>query len=226
MLTLLFLACRTSPTPTPAVTTDPVWDHAERIVLGDGSACTIIAMHGRGDSPTRFRRLYEPLDLNAVVYVPRAPVPLRPEAWSWFASTRDVDRDELTRQVTAAADRLAAALDGLPGEHPSAPPIVTGFSQGGMLSFALATRHPQAITAALPLGGALYGSPTAPSRAPIRAFHGDIDHVVPLAPTKQAVDQLAADGWDATLQVYPQTAHTVSTAMRADYARALATYCR
>lgn len=202
-----------------------MWEGHERVVLGTGEGCTILALHGRGDAPERFRGLYDGMPLDATVIVPRAPIALRPKAWSWFASSRTVSEEELGDQIGAQADRLAEALARAP--LPMEEVIVTGFSQGGMLSFALAARHPDKVKTALPLGGALPRNLRPAKKGPtkIRAFHGAIDQVVPLAPTRQAVEALQEQGWDVTLKTYPGVGHMVPREIQLDYVRALKSAC-
>lgn len=165
------------------------------------------------------------MPLDATVIVPRAPESLRPKAYSWFASSRSVSEEELAKQIGAQADRLAEALDRAP--VPMKDIVVTGFSQGGMLSFALAVRHPDKVGTALPLGGALPTNlrPQQKGATKIRAFHGEIDNVVPLAPTNEAVQQLENQGWDVTLKTYPSVGHTVPRPMQVDYLKALQSAC-
>jgi phospholipase/carboxylesterase len=99
------------------------------------------------------------------------------------------------------------------------PVAVTGFSQGGVLSFALAVRHPELVTLAVPLSGGLPASliPTAgppPGAPPIRALHGNADDRIPVAMASRTVESLAARGWDAQLQTWDGVPHTVTPEMR------------
>jgi len=132
---------------------------------------------------------------------------------------------ELAKQIGAQADRVADGMDRAP--VPMQKVVVTGFSQGGMMSFALAVRHPERVTTALPIGGMLFEElrPEAAGSTKIRAFHGTIDQVVPLAPTEQAVEALKEQGWDAELTTYEGVGHTVSPGMRKDYTAALKQAC-
>jgi predicted esterase len=103
--------------------------------------------------------------------------------------------------------------------------VVTGFSQGGAMSFALAIQHPDIVAAALPLSGRNYVSPAGESSAPIRAFHGGADRVVPVDAARASVKALRELGRDATLQVFEGVGHSVppqvQTAWRDAVERAL-----
>jgi phospholipase/carboxylesterase len=189
----------------------------------------IIALHGLGDSPQGFRTLLEDFDRPARVILPRA-LDAYEEGWSWFPiRARDRDVEALARGIARAADALAPAIDELTQTRPTVgKPIVTGFSQGGMLSFQLAVHHGELFSAALPIGGwlpeplwplAIDANPgVAP---PIIAFHGDADAAVPYEPTKLAVDRLRELGYRVDLETYVGVGHMISSDIHADVMQAL-----
>lgn len=187
----------------------------------------IVAMHGRGDTPEDFKHLLDGLPVTARVIVPRAFDALG-DGWSWFPyRARSADVAALAQGIDAANDRLAAMLAELPKTKPTrGKPIVTGFSQGGMLSFALAVDHPDLISAAVPIGGAL-PPPLLPATLPpaprptIVALHGDADPVVPFPPTRDAVAQLSKQGWQATIQAFPDVGHQIPPPVRRELYTAL-----
>lgn len=186
----------------------------------------IIAIHGLGDSPQNFRALLEEFDRPARVILPRA-LDAHDEGWSWFPiRARDRDVEALAQGIDRAADALAPAIAQLCQQRPTiGKPIVTGFSQGGMLSFALAVQHGDLFAAALPIGGWLPeplwppdGNPKAP---PIFAFHGDADVAVRYEPTKLACDHLNGLGYRVELETYVGIGHMISNDIRADLMKVL-----
>lgn len=174
----------------------------------------VVAMHGLGDRPERFGIL-DALPVAARVVTPFGLTPYG-GGYSWFDLG---DRTRMHEGIAAAAGRVAAMLEVLVARYPTrGKPIVTGFSQGGMLSFALATQHPASIGAAFPLGGFLPSEliVDAPTNAPpIVALHGEADRRVLFAPTERAVALLVDRGWSAALRAYPDVGHTVSPSMQA-----------
>lgn len=186
----------------------------------------IIAIHGLGDSPQGFRTLLEAFDRPARVILPRA-LDAYDEGWSWFPiRARDRDIDALAQGIDRAADVLAPAIAELTQQRPTiGKPIVTGFSQGGMLSFALAVEHGELFAAALPIGGWLPDPlwPTAanPSAAPILAFHGDADAAVRYEPTKLCVEQLRGLGYRVELRTYVGVGHMISQDIHDDLMQSL-----
>jgi phospholipase/carboxylesterase len=181
----------------------------------------IVAVHGLGDTPQGFAGLFDGFDARARVALPRAPDAHGP-GWSWFSYRAEIGEAELARGIDKATERLARAIDDVARTRPTlGRPIVTGFSQGGMLSFAVATERPSLVRAAFPIGGALpeplWPASAPPKRHPLRivALHGEADTLVPLAPTRRAVDALTQRGFDTKLETFPGVAHSVPEPMRA-----------
>lgn len=187
-----------------------------------------MAIHGYGASPASLAGLYADMPLNAMVVLPRAPQP-KGEGWAWFMPSRGAEWSQYVEAIGAAGERLAGGLAaGVPGAKAAGRPIITGFSQGGMLSWTIATAHPDLVSAALPIGGLLPAPlyPAGPSTVPIEVFHGDADTVVSHAMDATAAEAVKSRGWPVVFHSYPGVGHTIPPAMRADYARSLAAVCR
>ncbi len=190
----------------------------------------VVAIHGLGSRPERFQGLYQDFSLPARVVLPLAPTPTANGGGSWYPFRRgETDQEARAARIHSAAQLVAELLDSLPQEHPTRGlPVVTGFSQGGMLSFALAADWPERISAALPIGGGLPEPllPSAeeqPERLPtIVAFHGEDDDVVPYAPAAESIAALALLGYPARMHSYPGLKHSISAELREDYYAQLA----
>jgi predicted peptidase len=86
--------------------------------------------------------------------------------------------------------------------------VGTGLSMGGFGMWQWATAYPRDLAAIAPVCG--FGDPAkvaAMRSVPVRAYHGDQDPVVPLAPHAACVEALRAAGGTATLTVYPGVGH-------------------
>jgi phospholipase/carboxylesterase len=180
----------------------------------------VVAIHGLGDRPESFAAAVGTIGVPARIILPRG-LDAYEGGWSWFPFTsRGRDMDELARGIGGAADRLAAALAELQRTRPTRGlPIVTGFSQGGMLTYALAVRHPDVVGAAFPLSGMLPPPlwPTAKGagRYPnIVAYHGDADRLVPVFAARETVARLKELGFTAELRESPGVGHTVPPEVR------------
>ncbi|MRG95577.1 alpha/beta hydrolase [Polyangium spumosum] len=186
----------------------------------------IVAIHGLGDRPESFVRLFDGFQARMRVVIPYGTTP-QGQGFSWFPLAR-FEPTKLAEGTGRAADGLAALLEELERTRPTrGRPIVTGFSQGGMLSFTLAARHPERVGEALPIAG-LLAPPLYPTSWPmgkvapkVLAFHGDADTIVPLEGAEQTVRALVAVGFSAELRTYPGVGHTVTGAMRQDWQKAL-----
>lgn len=182
----------------------------------------VIAIHGLGDRPEDFAGLFAGFSGRARVILLRGP-----DAWgsgySWFPFSASDSDETRARTIASASERVATAVRQAAARRPTrGKPIVTGFSQGGMLSFAVAARHPDLVRAALPIGGVL-PEPLWPrgdagaSWPHIVALHGESDHRVPVEPTRRGVEALRARGWDARLESFPGVGHGIPPVVRARF---------
>lgn len=86
--------------------------------------------------------------------------------------------------------------------------VGTGLSLGGFGMWHWASTYPRDLAAVAPVCG--FGDPAkvaAMRGVPVRAYHGDQDSVVPLAPHVACVEALRAAGGTASLTVYPGVGH-------------------
>ena len=200
------------------------------ILTGGASASEplplIVAIHGYGGSPQNLARVFSSFPMRARVILPYG-FNAAGSGFSWWDGDW-VDEARFADDTRRAANRLAAMLDELRRSRPTVgKPIVTGFSQGGMLSFTLAVLHPEAVRAAFPMGG-LLAKPLWPSAWPpgapkpiIRAFHGTADDVVPVEAARGTVQRLAELGLAAELVEYPGLRHRMSPEEQRDLERAI-----
>jgi phospholipase/carboxylesterase len=154
--------------------------------------------------------------------LPRAP-DRHVVGWSWFPiPLSGVDRGGVEAGLARSRDRLASLLERLPRErHGMGRPVLTGFSQGGMLSFAVAVARPDLVVRAVPVAGWLPASLRPDrlpggTRAPIRALHGVDDPLLLVGPTRLLVSQLVRTGFDVSLREYAGVGHSVTPSMRRD----------
>ncbi len=201
--------------------------HYLEIVLGDAKPedplPMIVAVHGLGDDPENFGYLFETFQEPARLILPRGLDPREAGGWSWFPiRARDPDVAGLAAGIDRASEAIAKGLVVLVAERPTiGKPVVTGFSQGGMISFALAVKHPELVSAALPVGGwlppPLVIDRPAPADAPtILAFHGTDDTAVRYEPTAASVAKLVEHGWHVTLKSYAGVGHVITPEIQRD----------
>ena len=176
----------------------------------------IVALHPMGGDPADLLQLFRRYHRRARLILPYGHP--RGGMYLWYDSVRD---DVPAALVTLEADRIAAAVAALVAARPTVgKPIVTGFSQGGMMTFALAVTHPEALAAAFPISGLLPPSlyPSAalssgprPATFPIvEAFHGGADLAVPTRGARASIAELRRAGYIAALHEYAGVAHETS----------------
>lgn len=187
----------------------------------DEAAPLLVAIHGRGDRPQNWIQGLRAFPARVQIALPRAFEAFG-DGWSWFPSWRDRSEAEFARAMADAGERLWTGIRELAGARSV---LVTGFSQGGMLSYFLATRHAAEIIHAFPVAGflpaALRPAPGA-AVAPITAFHGTADEVIPFAWGRETVDALASGRSGITLRDYPRVPHAISAPERAELWSAIA----
>ncbi|MEY4515450.1 MAG: hypothetical protein RLZZ450_7572, partial [Pseudomonadota bacterium] len=172
--------------------------------------------------PEHFLELFAELDLRVRIIAVRAPDPYY-VGTSWFP----IDDPKLApKAIITRAAQLAAFADQVSRSRPTTDrPIITGFSQGGILSFAAAAYHAEHYQAALPIAGSLLESLPRYRKAKkgfvVTAFHGRDDTRIPFAGAEQTVTRLTAAGTVATLTGFVDVGHNISPAMYERYALAL-----
>src|SRR5262249_38059334 len=147
----------------------------------------------------------------------------------WFPMSDRLPPGASAADVEKAAHRVARMIAAIEKERPTlGKPIVTGFSQGGFLSYALAVLHPELIAEAHPVAGRLPPElwpsawPSGRPMPPIHALHGDADSIVPIADDRQLVDRLKQLGFPIDLHASPGVEHTITAEMRRDLGASLA----
>ncbi len=176
----------------------------------------IVALHAMGGDPAYFLELFKRYRRRARLILPYG----HPSGgmYLWYDSARE---DVAAPLVTREADRLAVALVALVAARPTVgKPLVTGFSQGGVMTYALAVTHPEALAAAFPISGllppslypsaALSSQPRPSTLPPIAAFHGAADLAVPTRSARASIAELRQAGYAAELREYPGLAHDLS----------------
>lgn len=121
------------------------------------------------------------------------------------------------------ADRIAAALPPLVawvqqvqqdlGLGPAATALV-GFSQGAIMSLALAQAHDGIAGRVLAFAGRYAELPThAPEHTTIHFFHGGADEVVPALHARAGIQRLAELNGDATIDIAEGLGHEINAAL-------------
>lgn len=192
----------------------------------------LVLIHGRGDKPESFIHLTDELESPRKELVLRAPQELDfgfDRGWQWFETlSSQGDTEALANDINGAAAMVAEHLAGLNQKEgsPNRRFVICGFSQGGMLTYALALRYPELVSTALPIPGLLpTGSrPLLESmerKPPILAFHGLADPSVCSKRAQELIRWLEDKEYPVSFTGYPGVEHTVSVEMHRDLLQAL-----
>ncbi len=176
----------------------------------------VVGIHGRGDTPESYGELYYQYPARVRFILPRAPRPWD-EGYTWFDLHINMPEAELAVSVSSAVDALHASLQEITRGRRY---VVTGFSQGGFLSYALAARHGADILCALPIAGALPRPlwPRPGDRiAPTFAFHGGADPTVAPGWGRTTLEAFQRAGAEADIREYPGVRHRISDELRRDF---------
>lgn len=188
----------------------------------DEASPLVVAVHGMGDKPDNWIEPWRTFPGKAQIALPRAFTRYG-EGWSWFDLRDGMTDAELGEAVGAAEEKLWKGIASLAGPRRV---LVTGFSQGGILSFAMAARHEGKVAKAFPVSGSCPG-PLLPKNkaktAPLVAFHGTADPVLAFKWGEGAVNAFKEQGNDAVLRAYPGVPHAITAEMRADLYREITT---
>jgi len=185
-------------------------DVLERAAAGD-PAGTLVLLHGRGADEHDLFPLLDALDPERRLrgLTPGGPLALPPGGRHWYQLAGIPTPDAGT--FWPSFEALSALLDGL------APPLVLGgFSQGAVMSYALALgRGPdQRPAALLPLSGfmprvdGLELDLTGLDGYPVAIAHGSLDPVISVEWSREARDALTTAGADITYDEAPLP-HTI-----------------
>lgn len=196
------------------------------------NAPVLIMIHGRGDSPENF------IHLSDGVKTPRRELALRgiheenfgfDRGWRWFDSyVGNGDTEALAREILLATKVIAEDLETLNLRENQAQRrfVVSGFSQGGILSYALALNYPQLVSHAVPIAGLLPPQcrPTISEPAsmpPIDGFHGLADPLVCPRRAAELIESLRSMQYPVSFETYEGVEHTVSASMLTKYEQVL-----
>jgi phospholipase/carboxylesterase len=179
----------------------------------------LVLLHGKHGSPENISAAFANLAAPARIIAVRG-APLGQGYVFWDLEQTGLTGDGLARafagEASEAARRVSALVRRLERERPTlGKPVVAGFSQGAIVSYALAMRDPDISHAFFPLSGLLPLSlaPAAwPADAPrpnIHAFHGVRDDIVPIEGDRLSVAELAGLGVPARLSEFPNLVHTI-----------------
>jgi phospholipase/carboxylesterase len=187
----------------------------------------ILLLHGYGSNEEDLFSFATELADEYYIISARAPYELQYGSYAWYAINFDADENKFSdnEQARSSRDLIARFIDELTTNYPidSAKISLLGFSQGAVLSYAVALSHPEKIQKVIALSG--YVSDTIfekdylkndLSKLKIFASHGTADQVIPVdwaRKTKPFLDKL---GIESVYKEYP-IGHGISPQIFSDF---------
>ena len=179
----------------------------------------LVLLHGRGADELDLFPLLDVFDpeQRLVAATPRAPLALPPGGWHWYAFRQVGYPDPET--FGAVYPVLTEWLDTFLEENGLAHDrlVLGGFSQGGVMTYALGLGRGRPRPAALvALSGFIptverFELDLSPPLPPVAIGHGTLDQVISVGFGRAARDALREAGADVTYQETPM-AHTIDPA--------------
>ncbi len=173
----------------------------------------LLLLHGYGSNEEDLFSFAEHLPAEYLIISARAPYPLPPYGNAWYAITFDSDMNKFSddAQAVESRDLIAKFIDELIEQYPIDKDKVSliGFSQGAILSYAIALTYPEKIDRILALSGYLntdiIGDIDKEKISKLRFFisHGSVDQVIPVEWARKAPEYLKNLGLVAEYHEYP-----------------------
>lgn len=174
----------------------------------------LLLLHGYGSNEEDLFSFANELPDEYFIVSARAPFDMMYGSYAWYAINFDADENKFSDlgQARASRDIISRFIDELIEKYPIDKEDVTliGFSQGCILSYAVAVSYPEKIRRVVAMSG--YFNPEIAvddylendfSKLKIFASHGSVDQVVPVEWARKAEPYLKTIGIDIVYKEYP-----------------------
>jgi phospholipase/carboxylesterase len=174
----------------------------------------LILLHGYGSNEEDLFSFANELPDHYFIISVRAPFDMGYGSYAWYAINFDADENKFSDipQAQQSRDLIANFIDEMLAKYPIDDKNVTliGFSQGCILSYAVAVSYPQKIQRVVAMSG-YFNSKIAidgfekNNFENLRLFssHGSVDQVVPVTWGRKAQPELSQLGIDIIYKEYP-----------------------
>ncbi len=158
--------------------------------LTEGKSPVIFLFHGYGSNEEDLFSFASELPPEYAVIAARAPYPLEPFGYAWYAINFDAQNGKWSddEQAKGSRERIVSFIDEACDAYhlDSGNVTLLGFSQGTILSYAVALSYPEKIKNVIGLSGYINRGILADhykekdhSKLHVYASHGQVDQVIP-----------------------------------------------
>ena len=174
----------------------------------------IILIHGYGSNEEDLFSFAPELPKNAFIVSVQAPYQVPPYGFAWYAISFDADMNKFSddAQAIKSRDLLVEFIDELCAKYPIDQKDVNliGFSQGAILSYALAVTYPEKVNKVVALSG-YFNADIMQSKADLSVYnhlkifgsHGTVDQVIPVEWARKASELLKSYAISFEYKEYP-----------------------
>jgi len=174
----------------------------------------LLLLHGYGSNEEDLFSFASELPEEYYVVSVQAPHEMGYGSYAWYAINFDADENKFSDipQAQESRDLIATFIDELVENYPIDPAKVTliGFSQGTILSYAIALSYPEKIQRVVAMSGYLNTEmatanfdKNAFKHLKVFASHGTVDQVVPVDWARKAAPVLTQLGIEVVYKEYP-----------------------
>ena len=173
----------------------------------------LLLLHGYGSDENDLFSFAEELPEHYCIISVRAPHPMQPYGNAWYAIHIDHEgvKTSDNEEARKSRDRIATFIDEAIEAYKLDPYTVTliGFSQGTILSYAVALSYPEKVKNVVGLSGyineAIIDLKSNPSYTHLNIYnsHGTVDQVIPIEAARKTPDYLKNIGIESTLSEFP-----------------------
>lgn len=174
----------------------------------------LLLLHGYGSNEEDLFSFATELPDEYYIISARAPYNMQYGAYAWYAINFDADENKFSdhEQAKISRDLIAQFIDELIQTYPIDSKNVTlvGFSQGSILSYAIALSHPDKVQRVVALSGYV-SEPILEenylrndlSKLKIFHSHGAVDQIIPIEWARKTKPFLEKLGINSTYKEYP-----------------------
>ena len=174
----------------------------------------LLLLHGYGSNEADLFSFAEELPENYYIISARAPYDMQYGSYAWYAINFDADQNKFSdnEQARISRDLIAKFIDELIQAYPidSNNVSLIGFSQGSILSYAVALSYPEKVQKVVAMSGYLNLEIVAEdylknsfNNLKIFASHGTVDQVIPVEWARKTPAILENLGIAITYKEYP-----------------------
>ena len=174
----------------------------------------ILLLHGYGSNEEDLFSFASELPEEYYIISARAPYDLQYGSYAWYAINFDADENKFSdhEQAKVSRDLIAGFIDELIANYPidEAQLALVGFSQGSILSYAVALSYPEKVQKVVAMSGYLNLEIVADdyltnnfTDLKIFASHGTVDQVIPVEWARKTPAILENSGINVTYKEYP-----------------------